>query len=59
MAELLVGIDVGTTRVKARAVGLDGTVLGEAEAPTPWHHDGPCADVDADVLAGEIGRAHV
>jgi sugar (pentulose or hexulose) kinase len=52
MAELLVGIDVGTTRVKARAVGLDGTVLGEAEAPTPWHHDGPCADVDADVLAG-------
>jgi sugar (pentulose or hexulose) kinase len=35
MAELLVGIDVGTTRVKARAVGLDGTVVGEAEAPPP------------------------
>lgn len=51
MGDLLVGIDVGTTRVKALAVALDGTVVGEAEAITPWRHDGACADIDADVLA--------
>lgn len=51
MTELLVGVDVGTTRVKALAVGLDGTVLGEAEMATPWRHDGACADIDATVLA--------
>ncbi|MGA0009355.1 MAG: FGGY family carbohydrate kinase [Candidatus Nanopelagicales bacterium] len=52
MTELLVGIDVGTTRVKALAVSLDGAVVGEAEETTPWRHDGACADIDADVLAG-------
>lgn len=49
--ELLVGIDVGTTRVKALAVTVDGRVVGESEARTPWRHDGACADIDADVLA--------
>lgn len=49
--ELLVGIDVGTTRVKALAVCLDGRVVGESEAPTPWRHDGACADIDSDTLA--------
>jgi sugar (pentulose or hexulose) kinase len=52
MTELLVGIDVGTTRVKALAVTVDGSVVGEAEETTPWRHDGACADIDADVLAG-------
>jgi sugar (pentulose or hexulose) kinase len=52
MTELLVGIDVGTTRVKALAVTLDGSVVGEAEETTPWRHEGACADIDADVLAG-------
>lgn len=51
MSDLLVGIDVGTTRVKALAVSLDGTVLGEAEAATPWRHEGACADIDSDTLA--------
>jgi sugar (pentulose or hexulose) kinase len=51
MTELLVGIDVGTTRVKALAVTLEGTVVGEAEAVTPWRHDGACADVEPRVLA--------
>ena len=49
--ELLVGIDVGTTRVKALAVSLDGRGRGESEAPTPWHHEGACADIDSDDLA--------
>lgn len=51
MSELLVGIDVGTTRIKALAVTLDGSVVGEADAPTPWRHDGACADIESDVLA--------
>ena len=56
MVEVLVGIDVGTTRIKALAVGLDGAVLGEAETATPWDHDGACADVDAQVLADTAMR---
>lgn len=56
MADVLIGVDVGTTRVKALAVGIDGTVLGEAEAATPWRHDGACADVDSQVLADTAMR---
>jgi sugar (pentulose or hexulose) kinase len=33
---LLVGIDVGTTRVKAGIVGLNGTELAQASVPTVW-----------------------
>ena len=51
MSDVLVGVDVGTTRVKALAVSLDGTVLGEAHAPTPWRYEGACADIDSTVLA--------
>lgn len=51
MSELLVGIDVGTTRVKAVSVTASGDVVGEAEQPTPWRHDGACADIDAGLLA--------
>ncbi len=56
MTEVLVGIDVGTTRIKAVAVGVDGAVLGEADAVTPWRHDGACADSDADLLAATAMR---
>lgn len=51
MTELLVGIDVGTTRVKALAVTCAGAVVGEAEEATPWRHEGACADIDAGLLA--------
>lgn len=33
---LLVGIDVGTTRIKAGVIGLDGVELGRAAVPTLW-----------------------
>ena len=49
--DLLVGIDVGTTRIKALAVDLSGDVLGESEAPTPWRYDGACADIEPRLLA--------
>lgn len=54
--ELLVGIDVGTTRIKALAVTTSGEVVGEAAATTPWRHDGACADIDADLLADTAMR---
>lgn len=49
--EVLVGVDVGTTSIKALAVTPSGAILGEASAPTPWRHQGPWADADATVLA--------
>lgn len=49
--QALVGVDVGTTSIKALAVSPEGVILGEASAPTPWRHDGPHADADADELA--------
>jgi sugar (pentulose or hexulose) kinase len=33
---LLVGVDVGTTRVKAGLIGLDGVELAHAAVPTVW-----------------------
>jgi sugar (pentulose or hexulose) kinase len=40
-APLLLGVDVGTTRVKAGVIGLDGRELTHAVAPTAWQ---PTAD---------------
>jgi sugar (pentulose or hexulose) kinase len=34
---LLVGVDVGTTRVKAGLIALDGVELSRAAVPTAWH----------------------
>lgn len=50
MRELVVGIDAGTTRVKALAVDLDGTVLAESAQATPWRRSGAEAQMDADEL---------
>lgn len=49
--QVLVGVDVGTTSIKAVAVVPDGSVVGEASTPTPWRHQGPWADADALPLA--------
>jgi len=48
--DVLIGVDVGTTRVKAVAVDLDGTVRGGAEESTPWRHAHGYTDVDPDAL---------
>jgi sugar (pentulose or hexulose) kinase len=52
VTSLFVGIDVGTTRVKALAVDQRGDVCGESERPTPWRHgrDGR-AEIDPPVLS--------
>ncbi|MGA0209487.1 MAG: FGGY-family carbohydrate kinase [Candidatus Nanopelagicales bacterium] len=54
MRELVVGIDAGTTRVKALAVGLDGSVVAESAQPTPWRRSGSAAEMDADELIGVV-----
>jgi sugar (pentulose or hexulose) kinase len=50
-AGVVVGVDMGTTRVKALAVDLTGAVRGEAERRTPWRHDGVRAEVDPIALS--------
>lgn len=52
--EVLVGVDVGTTSIKALAVTPMGEVLSLASAPTPWRHDGPRADADPHGLAQAV-----
>lgn len=48
---VVVGVDIGTTRVKALAVDLTGAVRGEAERRTPWHHDGQRVEADPVALS--------
>jgi len=48
---LLIGIDVGTTRVKAVVHTLDGAPLGSAAAATPWQRDRSGTELDAMELA--------
>lgn len=56
MRELVVGIDAGTTRVKALAVDLDGTVLAESAQSTPWQRSGAQAQMDADELIDVVSQ---
>ena len=44
--DLVVGIDAGTTRVKALAVDLSGRVVAQAAEPTPWVRSGAEAQMD-------------
>lgn len=60
MTDLLIGIDVGTTRVKAGLVSADFSTLHVTSAVTPWHttHDGPVVDVAelGDLVLGVADR---
>ena len=56
---VLVGIDVGTTRVKAVATDVDLRVLGQHAVPTPWRHAGATAEVDPTALAAAVLEAAV
>ena len=50
MTEVLVGVDVGTTRVKAVATDAALQVVGDHAVPTPWRHEGARAEVDPAAL---------
>ncbi len=52
--EILLGVDVGTSRVKALAVALDGSVLATAERATPWRRAGAQADLEPEILAQHV-----
>lgn len=55
MTTVLVGLDMGTTRIKAVGVDLTGSVVGETATPTPWRHRGAEADCDPHEMA-DIAR---
>jgi len=52
--ELLIGIDVGTTRVKVVIVDLTGAEVAAAAVATPWVVDGQAVEMDARVLADAV-----
>ena len=52
--EVLVGVDVGTTSIKALAVTPEGQILSLASRETPWRHHGPLADADPRELASVV-----
>ena len=55
--ELLLGIDIGTTRIKALLVGLDGEVAGIGLAPTPFETIGSRFEMSLDALRAAIAAA--
>lgn len=57
MSGVLVGVDIGTTTVKAVATDLDLTVRGEHAEVTPWRHAGANAEVDPVALATATAAA--
>jgi sugar (pentulose or hexulose) kinase len=56
-AELLVGIDVGTTMTKAAVVGTEGTELAWGRCPTPWRNVATGAETDATRLLDAVNTA--
>jgi len=54
MKGVLCGVDVGSTRVKAVVVDLDGTAVASGTAATPWVVDGPHVEMDANALADVV-----
>ncbi len=57
MTTVLIGVDVGTTRVKAVALDPALVVLGDHAVATPWRHEGPRADVDPLAVAAAVTEA--
>jgi sugar (pentulose or hexulose) kinase len=50
----LIGLDVGTTRVKAVGFDLHGTVVSAAELPTPWQRGPDGVEMFATQLAAVV-----
>lgn len=54
MQEILIGVDIGTSRLKAVATDLDLKVLSEYAEPTPWKHIKNCSEIDMLLLAKTV-----
>jgi sugar (pentulose or hexulose) kinase len=48
---ILIGVDIGTARVKALGLALDGGELAQVEHATPWTRNGNQAEMDPGELA--------
>lgn len=60
-ADVLVGLDIGTTNCKAMVVGADGRCLGIGSTPTPWNRTPTGAEASAeaflDAVLGAVSAA--
>jgi len=54
MQEILIGVDIGTSRLKAVATDLDLQVLAEYAEPTPWKHIKNFSEIDMVLLAQTV-----
>jgi len=54
MQEILIGVDIGTSRLKAVATDLNLKVLSEYAEPTPWKHVKNCSEIDMLLLANTV-----
>ena len=52
--EILIGVDIGTSRLKAVATDLDLKVLSEYTEPTPWKHEKNFSEIDMSLLAKTV-----
>ena len=52
--EILIGVDIGTSRIKAVATDLNLKVLAEYAEPTPWKHEKNFSDIDMLLLAKTV-----
>ncbi len=52
--EILIGVDIGTSRLKAVATDLNLKVLAEYAEPTPWKHEKNFSDIDMLLLAKTV-----
>jgi sugar (pentulose or hexulose) kinase len=52
--EILIGVDIGTSRLKAVATDLNLQVLSEYAEPTPWKHEKNFSEIDMLLLAKTV-----
>jgi sugar (pentulose or hexulose) kinase len=52
--EILIGVDIGTSRLKAVATDLNLKVLSEYAEPTPWKHEKNFSEIDLLLLAKTV-----
>jgi sugar (pentulose or hexulose) kinase len=52
--DILIGVDIGTSRLKAVATDLNLKVLSEYAEPTPWKHEKNFSEIDMLLLAKTV-----
>lgn len=52
--QILIGVDIGTSRIKAVATDIDLKVLAEHSEPTPWRHERNTSEINMSLLATTV-----